>query len=101
MTALIWAAVKPWLKSLNMWLVLAIVGLSATIYIGAGRLRALKADVAKHEAVATHATGTVAAAVETAKAEREAEAETPLPADKAAILDLCKRSASCRERGAR
>lgn len=30
---------------------------------------------------------------------REAEAAMPVPADKAAIIALCKRSASCRERG--
>jgi hypothetical protein len=41
------------------------------------------------------------AANDIAKAAHEAEASTPLPADKAAILELCRRSASCRERGQR
>ena len=42
----------------------------------------------------------VKGAEETAKARREAEAETPpVPADKAALIKLCKRSTSCRERG--
>lgn len=45
------------------------------------------------------ATATLEAATKTAAAERAAEAETPLPADKAAIIALCRRSASCRERG--
>lgn len=43
-------------------------------------------------------TATVAAATETAAAEREAFETTPLPASKAEILERCKRSASCRER---
>jgi hypothetical protein len=41
----------------------------------------------------------LAAAVETAKEERKAIEDTPLPPDKAAVIALCKRSASCRERG--
>lgn len=51
-------------------------------------------------AIGTGASSTAAleAAAETAAAERAAEAETPLPADKLAIIALCKRSASCRER---
>lgn len=44
------------------------------------------------------ATAALEAATKTADAERAAEAETPLPADKAAVIALCKRSASCRER---
>jgi hypothetical protein len=44
-------------------------------------------------------TATLAGATKTAEAERAAEAETPLPADRAAVIALCKRSASCRERG--
>jgi hypothetical protein len=43
-------------------------------------------------------TATVASATETAAAERTAEEATPLPADKQAIVDLCRKSASCRER---
>jgi hypothetical protein len=41
----------------------------------------------------------VASANDTVAAIRAAEAETPLPADKAAILALCKKRASCKERG--
>lgn len=41
----------------------------------------------------------VANATETAAAIRRAEAETPLPAGKTAIIELCKKRASCRERG--
>lgn len=44
-------------------------------------------------------TATVESATKTAAAERAATDETPLPADKAAIIALCKRSASCKERG--
>lgn len=49
---------------------------------------------------ASAAVEVVAAAKEIAAADREAEAATPLPADKAAIMELCKRRASCRERSA-
>jgi transposase-like protein len=45
------------------------------------------------------AASTVAAATETATAEREAEEATPLPADRSAVNELCKKRASCRERG--
>lgn len=43
-------------------------------------------------------TATVVEATKTAEAIREAEAETPIPVDKQAIAELCKRRASCRER---
>jgi Sec-independent protein translocase protein TatA len=101
MIALIWAAAKPWLKSLNVWLLVAIAGLIVVIWVGHGKLQERKAQLAKAEGQAQTATATVASATETAKAERQAEAETTLPADKQAILDLCRRSASCRERGQR
>jgi hypothetical protein len=98
MTAIIWAAVKPWLKSLNLWLMLAIVCLCVTIWIGRGILHERKAALEAAKAEAKTSTVTVAAAVETAKAAHQAEADTPLPADKAAIMELCRKSASCRER---
>jgi hypothetical protein len=82
-----------------MWLVLLVAALVGVIYFGNTKLQERKAAAAKSEAVASHATGTVAAAVETAKAGRKAEDDTPLPADKKAIFDLCSKSASCRERG--
>jgi hypothetical protein len=100
MTAtLVWAAVKPWLKSLNLWLMLVIAGLGVTIWIGRGILHERKAALEAAKAEAKTSTATVAAAVETAKAAREAEEATPLPADMAAIVELCRKSASCRERG--
>ena len=97
--ALIWAALKPWLKSFNVWLVLAIAGMGVVIWIGNGKLRERNAEAASSKAVATNATATVKAATATATAERAATDATPLPADKQAILDLCRKSASCRERG--
>jgi hypothetical protein len=42
---------------------------------------------------------TVASATKTAEAERAAEDATPLLTDRAEAIALCKRSASCRERG--
>ena len=45
------------------------------------------------------AAATLAEAKKTADAEREAAENTPLPADKQAIRDLCKRKSSCREKG--
>lgn len=49
------------------------------------------------------ARASAAAAVEaakTAEALRQAEEETVVPADKAAVIALCKQRASCKERGA-
>jgi hypothetical protein len=99
--ALIWAAVKPWLKSANLWMLLLIAGMGVVIYVGHGRLKASRAAEAGAKVIATTATTTLRAANDIAKAAHEAEASTPLPADKAAILELCRRSASCRERGQR
>jgi predicted negative regulator of RcsB-dependent stress response len=95
------ARLKTWAKSPNVWLLVVIAGMGAVIYFGNQRLQERKAAAAKSEAIATGATDTVKAAVETAKAAQEAEASTPLPADKAAIIELCRKSASCRERGQR
>lgn len=41
---------------------------------------------------------TLQAANETVAAERAAEAETPVNPDKAALIEICKRSASCTHR---
>lgn len=103
MTALVilWRAVAPWLKSPNLWLLVVLIALCGVIWIGNGKLQERKAAAARSDAVATHSTETVKAAVETARIAHEVEASTPLPADKAAILELCRRSASCRERGLR
>lgn len=48
---------------------------------------------------ATAAVATVEAATKTASVEREAEAETPLITVSAELVAICKRSASCKERG--
>jgi hypothetical protein len=53
--------------------------------------------VGKAESAAT----ALASASKTAQAEREATEATPLPADKQAIIELCRKSASCRDRGKR
>jgi hypothetical protein len=47
---------------------------------------------------ASASAGAVSSANQTAAAERQATEATPLPADKAAIVELCRKSASCRER---
>ena len=88
-----------WLNATkNLWMVgLILVG-------SAGLFAAYKNYEAKRIAAAVEATkaaisaGAVAAATKTAEAANAAEASTPLPADKQAVLALCQRSASCRER---
>lgn len=52
----------------------------------------------KQAGLASASTSTVAEAGKTAAAERAAEAATPLVRDQPAIDELCRRSASCRER---
>lgn len=48
----------------------------------------------------TASAATVEGATRTASAERQAEADVPpVPAERAAIIERCKRAASCRERG--
>ena len=49
--------------------------------------------------VATIETKLNESAAETARLLAEAESSTETPVDKAALIDLCKKSASCRERG--
>jgi threonine/homoserine efflux transporter RhtA len=89
-----------WLNATkNLWLI------GAAIALGAGFVAAYKVHEAKKIAAAVEATkatisaGAVEAATKTVAAAQQAEAATPLPADKQAILDLCRKSASCRERG--
>jgi hypothetical protein len=88
----------------SMWLGGAVAGCLALFAAGVTiKHRTQLADaVETGKAIGTGeaSTAAVTAATETATALREAEAETPLPVDKQAILDLCKRRASCRERGA-
>lgn len=52
----------------------------------------------KQAGLASASASTVEAATKTAAAERAAEEATPLVRDQAAIDELCRRSASCRER---
>jgi len=89
-----------WLNATkNLWL----LGLGVLLLTGA--FAAYKNHEAKKIAAAVASTkaeisaGAVEAATRTAAAEREAFDTTPLPASKPAIVELCKRSASCRERG--
>lgn len=86
--------------------VLALAGWAATA--GTYGVMWISKERAKTEAYAAgHAAGYasvaakgVEAAEKTARARLEAENETPAtPADKAELIKLCKRSASCRERG--
>lgn len=90
----------------KLWLIGSVVACVA-LFLGASHLRYTatisaisKASEAKGTATADarHASATVNAAAETAAAERAAEAEVQLPEDRAAIIALCKRSASCKER---
>ena len=81
------------------------VALGAALPIGSG---VVKFNEGRHLAAAyaegmaagkgQAATTTVVEATKTAEARREAEADTPLPIDKQAINELCKRRPkSCRE----
>ena len=88
---LIWMAVLGW--------IVAAGGYGTMKVLEASRVQAAY-DKGVTAGRGSASTATVAAATETAAAEREAIETTPLPADKAAIMDLCKRSASCRERSA-
>jgi hypothetical protein len=97
--AIIWAAVKPWVKSPNAWLLLVIAGMGVVIWLNHSKVKQLTADKARSEAVATSATTTLKAAVDTANEERKALDDTPLTAERAAIIAACKHEASCRERG--
>lgn len=57
-------------------------------------------EAGKKDGAAAVAAAGVESAERTARARVEAEAEVPAtPADKADLIKLCKRSASCRERG--
>jgi hypothetical protein len=93
------AAIKEWMKSANLWLLLLIGALCIVIYIGNGKLQERKAAAARAEGIATTATATVSSATETVREERKAMEDTPISADKAQIIEWCKREASCRSRG--
>lgn len=62
-----------------------------------------KVSGARNEGIAigtgNAATATLEAATKTAEAERVAEASTPLTAERAELIRVCNKSASCRDRG--
>lgn len=87
---LIWVAALGWLAAAGTY--------------GFQKIKAIEAaraayDTGYESGRASASAATVAAATATAAAEREAIDLTPLPESKAAIMDLCRRSASCREKG--
>jgi hypothetical protein len=89
-----------WLKSLNVYALVALIGLGGVIYAGYKRHEARKIAAAVEATKATISAGALEAATKTAAAEREAIEATPLPESKAAVIALCKQRASCRERSA-
>lgn len=87
---LIWIAALGWLTAAGAY--------------GFQKIKAIEAaraayDTGYESGRASASAATVAAATATAAAEREAIDLTPLPASKAAIVELCRKRASCRERG--
>lgn len=93
-------AAFAWLNATkNLWLIGAIIVGSAGLFAAYKNHEAKKIAAAVETTKATISAGAVEAVTKTAAAEREAFDTTPLPASNAAIVDLCKRSASCRERG--
>ena len=82
----------------NIWLVVAFIGFLGVGY-GAYKNHQTKLIAAAVEGAKAKISAEALVAVEkTVEAEREAFDTTPLPPSKPAIVDLCKRSASCRER---
>ena len=93
-------AILSWFNATkNLLLIGAIVIGSAGLFAAYKNHEAKKIAAAVEATKATISAGAVVAATETAKAANAAEASTPLPADKQAVFDLCRKSASCRERG--
>jgi hypothetical protein len=92
-------AAFAWLNATkNIWLLAVVIGFGG-VTVAAYKNHQAKLIAAAVEATKAKASADTLAAVEkTAEAEREAIDLTPLPPDKSSILDLCKRSASCRER---
>jgi predicted membrane-bound mannosyltransferase len=82
----------------NVYAVVGLVILAGTVVTGYKMHEARKIAAAVEAAKAAISAGAVEAVTKTAAAEREATDNTPLPADKQAIVELCKRSASCKER---
>ena len=88
-----------WLLSPNIWLAAGIVAFGgfAAVYHTTKVDRAYERGIDAGKGATT--TETLAAAKATRDAQEQAEAETTLPADKAEIIERCKRAASCRDRG--
>jgi hypothetical protein len=89
-------AALAWLnRNKNLWPVLVIAIMGVVIWVGHGELQERKAAAARAEALASQAS---AAPVEMKKANddwRQAEAETPIDADREYFKRLCAQSASC------
>ena len=89
-----------WLNATkNLWLIGAIIAGCAGFFMVHKVHEAKKIAAAVASTKAEISAGALDAATKTAAAEREAFDTTPLPATKPEIVALCKRSASCRERG--
>jgi hypothetical protein len=86
--------------------VLALAGWAATagtygvMWISKERAKVAAYSKGHEDGAASVSAAGVKGAIDAARARLEAENETPaVPSDKAALAALCKRSASCRERG--
>lgn len=88
----------PWIIGKNLYAAIAVVAVVAAVVVGYKIHEAKKIAAAVEATKARISADALAAVEKTAEAEREAIEITPLPRDKSAIVELCKRSASCRER---
>lgn len=92
-------AALSWLNATkNIWLLVAIIGFGGAAFAAYKNHEAKKIAAAVEATKAKVSAEALVAVEKTAEAEREAFDTTPLPPSKPAIVDLCKRSASCRER---
>lgn len=88
----------PWITGKNIWLLAAIIAFGGVTYAAYKNHQAKQIAAAVEATKARISADALASVEKTAEAEREAIEITPLPRDKSAIMELCKRSASCRER---
>jgi uncharacterized membrane protein YebE (DUF533 family) len=92
-------AALSWLNATkNVWLIAIVIGFGGVTYAAYKNHQAKQIAAAVEATKAKISADALASVEKTAEAEREAIDLTPLPPDKSAIMDLCKRSASCRER---
>lgn len=101
--SLLSGALKMFPGSPMLWLV-GILAIATPVTYGITKIRAnMEAKAAyaegKQAGLGAASTATVAGATKTAEAERAAEEAIPLTAERAELIKLCNRSASCRERG--